>query len=131
MGGHVYGCDICQEVCPYNRPAPASSDAPWQPRAGLALPRLVDLWRRPDADLRTLVKGSAMTRAKLAGLRRNLAVAIGNSGEPAALAALREQHPDQPSARDPMVQEHINWAIETSSHADGTASSPRPSARSV
>jgi epoxyqueuosine reductase len=120
IGGHVYGCDICQEVCPYNQPAPASSDVPWQPRAGLDLPRLVDLWRQPDADLRTLVKGSAMTRAKLVGLRRNLAVAIGNSGEPEAMAALHEHSAGQPSARDPMVQEHINWALETSSNPDRT-----------
>ena len=82
IGAHVYGCDICQEVCPYNQPAPHSSDPAWQPRAGLDLPRLVDLWRRPDAELRELLKGSAMTRAKVAGLRRNLAVAIGNSSDP-------------------------------------------------
>ena len=115
MGGHVYGCDICQEVCPYNQPAPSSSDAPWQPRAGLDLPRLVDLWRRPDADLRALLKGSAMTRAKLVGLRRNLAVAIGNVGDPAALAALQEPAPDRPSVGDPLVQEHITWAIHNTS----------------
>jgi epoxyqueuosine reductase len=112
IGGHVYGCDICQEVCPYNRPAPTSNDTPWQPRDGLDLPRLVDLWRRPDADLRTLVKGSAMTRAKLVGLRRNLAVAIGNTAEPEGMAALQEHDPSRPSAQDPMVQEHIAWAIE-------------------
>ena len=111
MGGHVYGCDICQEVCPYNQPAPSSSDAPWQPRAGLDLPRLVDLWRVPDADLRALLKGSAMTRAKLVGLRRNLAVAIGNEGDPDSLAALQEPAADRPSISDPLVQEHITWAI--------------------
>jgi len=82
IGAHVYGCDICQELCPYNQPAPHSSDPAWQPRAGLDLPRLVDLWRRPDAELRELLKGSAMTRATVAGLRRNLAVAIGNSSDP-------------------------------------------------
>jgi epoxyqueuosine reductase len=113
LGTHVYGCDICQEVCPYNQPAPRSDDAPWQPRAGLDLPRLVELWRRSDADLLALVKGSAMTRAKLAGLRRNLAVAIGNSGDPEALAALREPPGDRASLADPMVQEHVSWALRT------------------
>jgi epoxyqueuosine reductase len=113
IGGHVYGCDVCQEVCPYNQPAPYSTDAPWQPRQGLDLPRLVELWRRPDADLRALVKGSAMTRAKLVGLRRNLAIAIGNSGDPASLAVLKEPAPDSPSADDPLVQEHIAWAIRS------------------
>jgi epoxyqueuosine reductase len=108
----VYGCDICQEVCPYNQPAPTSPDAPWQPRQGLDLPRLVDLWRRSDEDLRRLVKGSAMTRAKIVGLRRNLAVAIGNSADGHAIAALQEASDDRPSTQDPLVREHIDWAIE-------------------
>jgi epoxyqueuosine reductase len=84
LGAHVYGCDICQEVCPYNRPAPTSSDPAWQPRAGLDLPRLVDLSFRSDEELRALVKGSAMTRAKVTGLRRNLAAAIANATRPEA-----------------------------------------------
>jgi epoxyqueuosine reductase len=57
-----------------------------------------------------MLKGSPMTRAKLTGLRRNLAVAIGNSGDPDAIAALTEAHADRPSAADPMVQEHVRWA---------------------
>jgi epoxyqueuosine reductase len=119
VGSHVYGCDICQEVCPYNQPAPTSGDAPWQPRAGLDLPRLVDLWSRHDTDLRRLLKGSAMTRAKLVGLRRNLAVAMGNSRDPAALAALLQHDADRPSVADPLVQEHVAWAIERARIGDG------------
>jgi epoxyqueuosine reductase len=110
VGNHVYGCDICQDVCPHNHPESISSDPPWQARQGLNLPRLVDMWRRPDADLRKLLKGSAIRRAKLTGLRRNIAVAIGNSGDADGLAALQEQRDDQPSAADPMVAEHIEWA---------------------
>ena len=110
LGTHVYGCDICQEVCPYNRPAPRSDDDEWQPRAGLDLSRLVDLWRKPDAELRRLTKGSAMTRAKVAGLRRNLAVAIGNSGSREAIEALDTANPEQPSVTDPLVRDHIEWA---------------------
>jgi epoxyqueuosine reductase len=110
LGNRVYGCDICQEVCPYNQlPAP-SSDPAWQPRARLDLPRLVDLWRLPDSELQHTLKGSAMSRAKLVGLRRNLAVAIGNSGDPDALAALFVPDEDQPSVEEPLVQEHIRWA---------------------
>ena len=110
MATHVYGCDICQEVCPYNQPAPRSGDVAWQPRPGLDAPRLIDLWMRSDRDLRSLVKGGPMTRAKLVGLRRNLAVAIGNCGEQAALDALDARSEERPTADDPMVQEHIAWA---------------------
>ena len=111
LGNHVYGCDICQDVCPYNQPASATSDRAWQSREGLDVPRIVDLWRRSDGELRVLLKGSAMTRAKLTGLRRNLAVAIGNSGDDEARAELRNRRDDQPSADDPMVKEHIEWAL--------------------
>lgn len=53
-----------------------------------------------------------MTRAKLTGLRRTLAVAIGNSGDSDARAALAESSPERPSADDGMVQEHLAWALE-------------------
>jgi|RhiMetdeSRZDD1v2_1073273.scaffolds.fasta_scaffold17973_5 epoxyqueuosine reductase len=112
LTNHVYGCDICQDVCPYNHPASTSSDSAWQTRDGLDLPRLVDLWRRSDTELRALVKGSAMTRAKLTGLRRNVAVAIGNSGDQEAIDELRRDREDQPSAADPMVRAHIDWALQ-------------------
>jgi epoxyqueuosine reductase len=79
IGAHVYGCDVCQEVCPYNQPAPSSSDAPWQPRAGLDLPRLAELSSHSDDELRALTKGTAMTRAKVVGLRRNLEIATANA----------------------------------------------------
>jgi epoxyqueuosine reductase len=78
MGTHVYGCDICQEVCPYNQPAPRSSDPHWQPRAGLDLPKLVDLAARSDDDWRDLLRQSPMKRPKLEGLRRNVAIAMAN-----------------------------------------------------
>ena len=110
IGRHVYGCDICQDVCPWNTTAPASRAPEWQPRAGLDPPRLADLWRRTDARLRSLTAGSAMTRQKVSGLRRNLAVAIGNSGDQGARQALEEGPPDSPSADDPLVKEHAGWA---------------------
>jgi epoxyqueuosine reductase len=112
LGRHAYGCDICQEVCPWNI-APGigkSRDEPWQARPGLDDARLLDLWRRSDDELRTLLKGSAMKRAGVKRLRRNLAIALGNSDNPdaaIALAACREE-----TARDPLVAEHVAWAIE-------------------
>ncbi|MGH9348545.1 MAG: hypothetical protein ACRD26_14895, partial [Vicinamibacterales bacterium] len=57
----------------------------------------------------------AMTRARLTGLRRNLAVAIGNSGSLDAIAALAVPDDEQPSAHDPMVEEHVRWAARTES----------------
>lgn len=78
IGTHVYGCDICQEVCPYNRPAPASQDPHWQPRTGLDLPRLADLAARSDDDLLELLRRSPMKRPKIEGLRRNLTIALAN-----------------------------------------------------
>jgi len=113
-GTHVYGCDICQDVCPYNQAAPVSSDPAWHARTGLNLPALADLWRRPDTELRKLVRGTPMTRVKITGLRRNLAVAIGNSGDAAAHSALAEESDERPSARDPMVREHVEWAVSQS-----------------
>jgi epoxyqueuosine reductase len=109
---HAYGCDICQDVCPWNiSPGIGKSDAlEWQPRAGLDAPRLLDLWNRSDADLRLLLKGSAMKRAGVKRLRRNLAVAIGNSGDAPAAAALASCR--EPTATDPLVAEHVAWAIE-------------------
>ena len=80
IGAHVYGCDICQEVCPYNQPAPASTDPAWQPRRALDLPKLVELAERSDDEWRTIIRRTPMTRAKVAGLRRNVAVGLENAG---------------------------------------------------
>ena len=112
VGAQAYGCDICQEVCPWNRShkTAMSADEVWQPRPGLDAPALLDLWCRSDDDLRTLLKGSAMKRAGVRRFRRNLAVALGNTGDPAAAPAL-EVH-DAPTCQDPLVQEHVRWAVE-------------------
>lgn len=110
LGNHVYGCDICQRVCPYNQVAPVSTDPAWQPRPELDSPRLADLWRRSDDELRANIKGGPMTRARLTGLRRNVAVAICNSSNAAALAALDDDTADRASVDDPMVREHVTWA---------------------
>jgi epoxyqueuosine reductase len=113
LGAHVYGCDICQDVCPYNQAAPVSADPAWVPRPGLNRPTLAALWQQTDAELRALTRGSAMRRARLVGLRRNLAVAIGNSGDPSAID-MRAGEPAQPSAADGMVGEHVAWAVARS-----------------
>jgi len=78
VGTHVYGCDICQEVCPWNQAAPVSSDAAWQPRPAWDARRIAELDGKSDVELQTALRGSSMKRAKLSGLRRNLAVASEN-----------------------------------------------------
>ena len=118
IGGHVYGCDICQEVCPYNQPAPRSSDPAWQPRAMFDAAGAFDLWRRSDAELRAALKRSAMIRAKVAGLRRNLAIAIGNTGDANGIDVLLEPREDCPSLDDPVVREAIDWAVAAIAAAD-------------
>jgi epoxyqueuosine reductase len=78
IGTHVYGCDICQEVCPWNQLPARSSDAAWQPRTAWDAVSVHDLARRSDSELRGAMRGSAMQRTKLSGLRRNLLCACGN-----------------------------------------------------
>jgi epoxyqueuosine reductase len=107
IGTHVYGCDICQDVCPWNRAPLVSAELEWQPRAGLDAPALIALWDRSDDELRALLKGSPMKRAGVKRLRRNLAIAMANSGDPelrAALAASTDD-PARPSLADPLVSE--------------------------
>ena len=112
LGRHVYGCDICQDVCPWNQAAPVSAGQEWLPRPGLDAPRLADLWRQDDEALRRLTDGSPMTRPRLTGLRRNVAVAMGNSRAPGVGRELERPDPagDSPSRDDPMVREHLEWA---------------------
>ncbi len=79
MGTHVYGCDICQEVCPWNQMAAISRDPAWQPRPAWDGRTIRELQESPDDDLRTALRGSAMKRTKLSGLKRNLSIADRNA----------------------------------------------------
>jgi len=78
IGSHVYGCDICQEVCPWNAVAPRSDDAAWQPRPLWDSASLAALSALSDNEMERSLSGSAMSRAKLEGLRRNVQAAIEN-----------------------------------------------------
>ncbi|HTI38721.1 MAG TPA: tRNA epoxyqueuosine(34) reductase QueG [Vicinamibacterales bacterium] len=108
VGAHAYGCDICQDVCPWNKSAAVSADPAWLPRAIFDSRSLADLWSTPDDELRRGLKGSAMTRAGVKRLRRNLATCAGATGDRDALAAVAGF--DEPSCREPLVTEHIDWA---------------------
>ena len=108
VGAQAYGCDICQDVCPWNRKAAVSSDPAWLPRAVFDGPSLADLWSTPDDELRRGLKGSAMTRAGVKRFRRNLATCAGATGDADAVAALITVN--EPSCEEPLVTEHIDWA---------------------
>ncbi len=79
IGSHVYGCDICQEVCPWNAMAPRSADPAWQPRSAWDGVDLLTLSRRSDDELTVALRGSPMKRTKVRGLRRNVALALQNA----------------------------------------------------
>ena len=81
VGSHVYGCDVCQEVCPWNASAPRSADPAWQPRPAWDRVDLMTLARRTDDELSAALEGSAMERARVRGLRRNISVALKNAQE--------------------------------------------------
>jgi epoxyqueuosine reductase len=109
IGNHLFGCDVCQEVCPWNAAPVNTVDPSWSSRQHLNLTSLIDLWRRSDEELAAFIGDTAMTRAGVKGLRRNIAVVLGNSGDRQALDAL-----DEPGAEttkdDPLVIEHVQWA---------------------
>jgi epoxyqueuosine reductase len=114
VGGHIFGCDICQEVCPWNLAPAASPDPAWQPRGSRDAPDPAALWRRPDDRLHEFVAGSALTHAPMARLRRNLAIVIGNTGDPNDVDALAAPGGGVKnaalSADAPIVQDAVAWA---------------------
>src|SRR5690606_10659355 len=126
IGNRVFGCDVCQEVCPYSRkfsrptselafsprgpgePPPGVERLPsdaWHP--GTAAPSLVDLMSMDEAAWEAFSRGSALRRAGRAGFRRNVAVALGNWGDEAAVPSLKSGLSDP----DPLVRSHSAWAL--------------------
>ncbi|MGQ9816183.1 MAG: tRNA epoxyqueuosine(34) reductase QueG [Candidatus Roseilinea sp.] len=109
MGNWIFGCDICQEVCPYvrqySRPTREPAFYPSDPER--AAPRLLDVLTWDRAAFNSRFKGTAVLRAKRRGLLRNACVAAGNWGSPQALPALTRLLEDE----EPLVREHAAWAI--------------------
>ena len=106
MGHHVFGCDICQDVCPWNRKAPASIAPEFDPRPGLVNPALDWLAEMSAEEFRVVFRGSPIRRAKRSGLRRNAAIAMGNSGNKEFLPLLDQMAADE----DDSVSESARWA---------------------
>src|SRR5271170_6762944 len=106
MGRHVFGCDICQDVCPWNRKAPATTAEEFQPREGLVNPALEWLAEMSAEEFREKFRGSPLRRTKRTGIRRNAAIAMGNSGDRRFLPVLETLSSDE----DPIVAESARWA---------------------
>jgi epoxyqueuosine reductase len=114
MGRHIFGCDICQDVCPWNRKAPATSAADFQPREELVNPALEWLADISTEEFSRTFKTSPLRRAKRAGLRRNAVIAMGNSGDRNFLSQLKKLVTDD----DVTVAQSAAWAIEKLNSSD-------------
>jgi epoxyqueuosine reductase len=108
IGDWVFGCDVCQEVCPWNRHAPGSTEPAFQPRGGAATLDLAELLGLDEVAFRRRFKGSPLLRAKRHGLARSAAIALGNRPDPAAFPALVAALADAES----IVREAAAWALE-------------------
>jgi epoxyqueuosine reductase len=114
IGNHVFGCDDCQDVCPWNRFARVTAGAAaFAPREGLAAPDLVELMTLDAAGFAARFRGTPVKRAKRRGLLRNVAIALGNSGDPEVVPALVLAMADA----EPLVRGHAAWAL---GHIGGT-----------
>ncbi len=107
LGNHIYGCDLCQDVCPWNRFATPTPEPAFQPRAGNLNPELIPLLYLTDDAFRARFKNSPIKRIKRARFLRNVAVALGNSKDPAAIPALQHACNDA----EPLIREHAEWAL--------------------
>jgi epoxyqueuosine reductase len=108
MGDWIFGCDICQEVCPPARKGQVANHPPFQAvGSDVARPALIPLLALSEEEFRARFAGSPIKRAKREGLQRNVAVALGNSGDaravPALIAALE--------TASPLVRAHCAWAL--------------------
>lgn len=108
IGRHVFGCDICQDVCPWNRKAPVSANEDFAPDPMLVNPELSELAKISAEEFRRRFRGSPISRAKHSGFLRNVAIAMGNSGDRKFMPQLQEMS----GSEDPVVAEHARWALE-------------------
>ena len=137
VGTWVFGCDVCQDVCPWNQARPPAAHPEFASAAGAgANLDLTDLFGLEDAGFRARFRGTPLTRAKREGLLRNAAVVLGNLADPSAGPALTQALSDQSA----VVREHVAWALGRVSRGSPAipAAPPRalagetdPAARSV
>jgi epoxyqueuosine reductase len=119
IGQHVFGCDICQDVCPWNRQAPVAEEPAFEPRH--FAPPLEDLAQLTEDEFRVMFRGSPVQRAKYTGFLRNVAVAMGNSG----LEKFREPLERLASFPNALVSGQARWALAKLA-ANRELTEPRP-----
>lgn len=107
VGDWVFGCDICQDVCPVNRKAAESTEPAFQKRHDFDAPALLPLLALDDEAFRERFRKSPIKRAKRVGLQRNVCVALGNIADPVAVPALAKTL----RSEDALVREHAAWAL--------------------
>ena len=108
LGRHVFGCDICQDVCPWNRKRLDSGEPAFEPRPESLAPRLEELARLDPPSFSERFKKSPVKRAKRRGLLRNVALALANAGDVKKAPLLETLAEDE----DALVREHARWALE-------------------
>jgi epoxyqueuosine reductase len=108
VGNRVFGCDICQQVCPWNRFAGNEFDPAFRGQGDISSPILVDDLALTPQEFNTKFKTNPVLRSKRRGYLRNIAVAIGNSGDPDAIPALQKAIGDE----ETLIREHAVWAME-------------------
>jgi len=110
IGNHIYGCDDCQLVCPWNRFAKASDERDFAVRHGLDAPQLLDLFAWSETEFLKKMEGSPIRRIGHSQWLRNIAVALGNAPTSEKIInALTSRRPDA----NKMLQEHIDWALDS------------------
>ena len=105
IGAHVFGCDICQDVCPWNGRAPVTGDPAFAPRQ--FAPRLEELAAIGEAEWGAMFRGTPLMRARYSGFLRNVAVAMGNARHERFRAPLEKLA----ASGDAVVAEHARWAL--------------------
>lgn len=108
IGGRIYGCDDCLQVCPWNRFAKEGRIMAEHQREDLTEPDLIELLALDEQGFRDRFRGTPMFRTKRRGVLRNVCVALGNTADESALPALEIAAKDS----EPLIAEHAQWAIE-------------------
>jgi len=117
LGSRIFGCDICQDVCPFNRRPPATTESAFQPRPDSNPIELAELLRMDDEAFRQRFRGSPVLRARRRGLLCQAAYALGNRPDEKAVPALVEGLGDT----DPAVREACAWALARYDCKEGRA----------